>query len=97
MLNRQKGNMYPWITHTWNPIKGKCPHDCTYCMAADTSILMSNFTIKKIQDVKVGDKIIGINKENNNRYYKFEFADVTNISKRKGDTIKISTIDRSIE
>lgn len=30
-LNKQKGNMYPWITHTWNVIKGKCPHDCSYC------------------------------------------------------------------
>ncbi len=31
MLNTQKGNMYPWLTHTWNVIKGKCPHDCNYC------------------------------------------------------------------
>ena len=31
MLNKQKGNMYSWVTHTWNPIKGKCPHDCLYC------------------------------------------------------------------
>lgn len=23
--------MYPWVTHTWNPIKGKCPHNCSYC------------------------------------------------------------------
>ncbi len=23
--------MYPWVTHTWNPIRGKCPHDCSYC------------------------------------------------------------------
>lgn len=23
--------MYPWITHTWNTIKGKCPHSCSYC------------------------------------------------------------------
>lgn len=30
-LNKQKGNMYPFVTHTWNPIRGKCPHDCTYC------------------------------------------------------------------
>ena len=30
-LNLQKGNMYPFVTHTWNPIKGKCSHDCTYC------------------------------------------------------------------
>ncbi|GAH92256.1 unnamed protein product, partial [marine sediment metagenome] len=25
------GNMYSWTTHTWNVIKGKCPHDCSYC------------------------------------------------------------------
>lgn len=30
-LNKTKGNMYNFITHTWNPIKGKCLHDCTYC------------------------------------------------------------------
>jgi DNA repair photolyase len=30
-LNEQKGNMYPFVTHTWNPIKGKCSHDCSYC------------------------------------------------------------------
>ena len=31
MLNKQKGNMYGFVTHTWNPIKGKCPHNCSYC------------------------------------------------------------------
>jgi len=31
MLNKQNGNMYPWVTHTWNPVKGKCLHDCKYC------------------------------------------------------------------
>lgn len=31
MLNKQKGNMYPFVTHTWNPISGKCLHDCSYC------------------------------------------------------------------
>ena len=30
-LNKSKGNMYNFITHTWNPIKGKCYHDCSYC------------------------------------------------------------------
>lgn len=24
-------NMYPFITHTWNPIKGECKHKCSYC------------------------------------------------------------------
>ncbi len=30
-LNPQSGNMYPFVTHTWNPIKGRCSHDCVYC------------------------------------------------------------------
>lgn len=28
---KSTGNMYPWCTHTWNPIKGRCIHDCSYC------------------------------------------------------------------
>jgi len=31
MLNVRKGNMYEFIKYTWNPIKGKCLHDCSYC------------------------------------------------------------------
>jgi len=30
-LNESKGNMYSWVTHTWNTIKGECPHGCGYC------------------------------------------------------------------
>ena len=30
-LNISKGNMYEFITHTWNTIKGECLHDCSYC------------------------------------------------------------------
>ena len=30
-LNKSTGNMYEWITHTWNTIKNECPHGCTYC------------------------------------------------------------------
>lgn len=31
MLNKSKGDMYKFIDFTWNPIKGKCLHDCSYC------------------------------------------------------------------
>jgi len=30
-LNVSNGNMYSWVTHTWNTVKGECPHGCTYC------------------------------------------------------------------
>jgi len=26
-----KSNMYDWITGTWNPLAGECPHKCVYC------------------------------------------------------------------
>jgi len=29
-LRKQAGNMYDWVTHTWNPV-GKCRHNCSYC------------------------------------------------------------------
>lgn len=31
MLNIRKGDMYKFIDYTWNPIKGKCLHNCSYC------------------------------------------------------------------
>jgi len=30
-LNQSKGNMYEFVTHTWNTVKGECPHHCSYC------------------------------------------------------------------
>jgi DNA repair photolyase len=30
-LKKPTGNMYPWITGIWNPVKGKCGYDCLYC------------------------------------------------------------------
>ena len=30
-LNVANGNMYGFITHTWNPIKGRCYHQCSHC------------------------------------------------------------------
>ena len=34
-LNKSTGNMYKWVTHTWNPIGGSCLHDCSYCYMKD--------------------------------------------------------------
>ena len=31
MLKKSTGNMYEFVTHTWNPIVGKCYHNCKYC------------------------------------------------------------------
>ena len=41
-LRKSKGNMYPWVTHTWNPIKGQCEHECIYCY-------MKRFKLKPVR------------------------------------------------
>jgi DNA repair photolyase len=30
-LKKSTGNMYSFVTHTWNPVRGKCPYNCSYC------------------------------------------------------------------
>ncbi len=30
-MNKQKGDMYNFCTHTWNPIRGVCDFGCSYC------------------------------------------------------------------
>ena len=31
LLRKATGNMYDFLTHIWNPVKGKCGYDCSYC------------------------------------------------------------------
>jgi len=45
-LNISKGNMYAFVTHTFNMIKGKCSHDCSYCF-------MKQF---KLNDIRFDNK-----------------------------------------
>lgn len=35
-LVKAKGNMYEWVTHHWNPIKGGCQFGCPYCYVPHT-------------------------------------------------------------
>jgi len=95
-LNASKGQMYEWVTHTWNAIKGKCLHDCSYCHPAGTMIMMSNFTQKDIKNVVAGDSIIGIRQKDSMGFYRFTESVVVAISKRKEKTIKITTNDSEI-
>ena len=50
MLKRSTGNMYEFITHTWNPIIGKCPHDCKYCYVIYKYGQMKNETLRIDKD-----------------------------------------------
>ena len=58
VLNKQKGNMYDWITHTWNPVRGRCPHKCTYCYMKRFDVGELRIDDKTLNDKLGKDKVI---------------------------------------
>ncbi len=95
-LNKSKGNMYGFVTHTKNYVKGRCPVDCQYCHPAGTKILMSDYTHKNIEDVCEGDTVIGVKKNLGVGFYRFTTSKVLRTSKRIAKTIKLSTNDGEV-
>lgn len=61
-LNISKGDMYPWVTHTWNTVKGKCPHNCSYCyMKRWGQQHQLYFDVKEFKQFEMGMKKYGEN------------------------------------
>jgi len=89
-LYKSKGQMYEWVTHTGNVIKGECPHDCEYCHPAGTLILMADFTQKPIENIAIGDDVIGVNKAEIG-YRRFVVSKVVDASVRCADVVTINT------
>lgn len=54
-LNPSKGNMYEFITHTWNPIKGKCYPDCSYCYMKAINPNISSIPIHLVESELIGN------------------------------------------
>ena len=50
--------MYEFITHTWNPILGKCPHDCKYCYVIYKYGEMRNDTLRFDRDCLRDDLVV---------------------------------------
>ena len=48
--------MYGFVTHTWNPIKGKCLHDCIYCF-------MKRFKNKTLKPIRLSKDIKDVLKD----------------------------------
>ena len=57
-LNISKGNMYEFITHTGNVIKGECPHNCSYCYMKKWKLKPPRLDEKEIKtDTEIGNFI----------------------------------------
>jgi DNA repair photolyase len=53
---------------TINPYRG-CSHACTYCSYGATPVLMADGRTRKIEDLRVGDRIIGTVRDGHRRRY----------------------------
>jgi len=53
---------------TINPYRG-CSHQCVFCLAPDTMILMADGTEKPLRDVQIGDEIYGTESQGRYRRY----------------------------
>ena len=53
---------------TVNPYRG-CSHACNYCSWGATPVLMADGRTRKIEDLRVGDEIIGTERRGNYRRY----------------------------
>jgi DNA repair photolyase len=58
VLNRVPAQSRMPFRWTINPYRG-CSHACTYCLGADTQILMADGRTKRIAELEVGDPICG--------------------------------------
>ena len=63
-----------------------CNLNCSYCVSGDTKITMSDFSKKKIKEIKIGDNILAFNEKDGN---KIEVSIVEKIYYHKEKTIII--------
>ena len=63
-------NDSPDLGFRWsaNPYRG-CLHACSYCLAADTLLLMGDGRTRRLDHVRPGDEIYGTRTQGKNRYY----------------------------
>jgi DNA repair photolyase len=57
-------NESPDVGFRWslNPYRG-CFHACAYCLRGDTAVLLADGTTKRLEDVRAGEEIFGVDRQ----------------------------------
>ena len=53
---------------TVNPYRG-CTHACTYCLSGDTLVMLASGRVRRLADVRVGDRVYGTEVQAGVRHY----------------------------
>jgi radical SAM superfamily enzyme YgiQ (UPF0313 family) len=65
-----------------------CPFACSFCLPTNTKILMADMSWVNIQDVTIGDKIIGVNQS---KQWRYKHGTVLKTFKRSAEVFEITT------
>jgi len=58
VLNEVPGQSVMPFRWTVNPYRG-CTHACTYCLSGDTLVMLASGLVRRLADVRVGDRVYG--------------------------------------
>jgi len=89
--------MFPFITTTWNPLGGRCPHDCLYCVTGDTLVLKADLTWEPIETIKIGERILAFSEKPKNKYWCLEIAKITAKTKQEKMVYLINTSEGEVK
>lgn len=86
---------YSWLTNICLNLTDACSLACVYCVPAGTRILGENGVLKNIEDIKIGDAVIGFDEFNEqNKYKKVYSTKVTQIFQHQAnELLKITMND----
>jgi organic radical activating enzyme len=67
-----------------------CNLSCPWCFGGNTEVVMSDFTKRKISDIKINDEVLGVMRDAPGMHLKFVPSKVNNVTNRIADTVRIN-------
>ncbi|MGH8839945.1 MAG: Rv2578c family radical SAM protein [Jiangellaceae bacterium] len=68
VLNEVPGQSVVPFRWTVNPYRG-CTHACTYCLSGDTLVMLASGRVRRLADIRVGDRVYGTEENAGERRY----------------------------
>ena len=88
-LNKSNGNMYGFVTHTWNPLGGECQHKCHYCYVNAMKDRYELVKTKYSGDPRVWEPEMKTNLGRGNKIFVCDMTDLFAANVKEDDILRI--------